>query len=61
MIRYLPDPDEEDDIPSTDDVHTAELRDKRMREQYPGYSEESYGFSNFLGIDFPYVPGDPGL
>lgn len=38
----------------------ASLYDELKRE-YPGYSEGSYRAGNFLGLDFPYVPGDPGL
>lgn len=31
------------------------------KNQFPEYSEESINAANFIGLDFPYVPGDPGL
>jgi len=32
-----------------------------LKRKYPGYRDENYGFGAFLGLDFPYVPGDPGI
>lgn len=36
-------------------------RYEEIKRNHPGYSEESYRAGDFLGLDFPYVPGDPGL
>lgn len=33
----------------------------KLKQEHPGYPEESYRAGDFLGLDFPYVPGDPGL
>lgn len=32
-----------------------------METNFPEYSEESKNAGKFIGIDHPYVPGDPGL
>jgi len=32
-----------------------------LKSRYPGFKDENYGFGAFLGLDFPYVAGDPGL
>lgn len=33
--------------------------DRQMRRYHPGHSDKSYNAGRFLGVDFPYVPGDP--
>jgi hypothetical protein len=32
-----------------------------MKDRHPGYSDEQYNAGIFLGTDFPYIAGDPGL
>ena len=48
---------EPQDLDDDDDDET----DNDMEIQYPGYSQEAYNAARFIGIDFPYVAGDPGL
>lgn len=66
------DPEDEDDeitdkeedtngiggIPDEDDYDYLK---EKMKSKHPGYSDESYNAGMFLGTDFPYVAGDPGL
>jgi len=49
--------DEEEEIEIKQSTPTA----SELKSRYPGYRDESYGFGAFLGLDFPYVAGDPGL
>lgn len=30
-----------------------------MKRKHPGHSDEAYRTGRNLGVDFPYVPGDP--
>lgn len=54
-MNYDPkDTDEDDDYPYY-------REEDEMDTKYPDYSEESKNAGRFLGLDFPYVPGDPGL
>jgi hypothetical protein len=43
-----------------DDWEEDEDQDE-MDTNFPEYSEESKNAGRFLGLDHPYVPGDPGL
>lgn len=43
-----------------DDDREDDYEDE-MDRKYPHYSQESRNAGRFLGLDFPYVPGDPGL
>jgi hypothetical protein len=47
--------DEEIDIHEFDD----ETEDERMKRKFPDSTKESRNAGRFLGVDFPYVPGDP--
>lgn len=47
--------DEEDD----DHVERHEDEDDDMEKRHPGHTKEAYDAGRFLGVDFPYVPGDP--
>lgn len=51
-------PDEDDDDYIDDRPDVEDSLDE-MKRNHPGYSEESYRAGKFLGVDFPYVPGDP--
>ena len=31
------------------------------KEDFPEYTDESIKAANFIGLPFPYIPGDPGL
>jgi hypothetical protein len=39
------------------DDGNADIED--MKRNHPGHSEEAYRTGRNLGVDFPYVPGDP--
>lgn len=62
--NYSPDPeDDDDDFPRQydDDDDDYYERKRKMDRDFPGYSDESKRAGLFIGLDFPYVPGDPGL
>lgn len=46
--------DEEEDL-------SFDERLEQLENDFPEYSEESKRAGAFIGLDFPYVPGDPGL
>lgn len=48
------------DLEERDEIE-YERRVNNMRNSFPGYSNESINAGMFLGLEFPYVPGDPGL
>lgn len=60
--NYNQDDDEErlnDDSDNNESEESSALQ--KMKNEYPGYTEESYKAGRFIGLNFPYVPGDPGL
>lgn len=61
IASALAGPDEEDD--NEDDWDQDERNgftgQEEMRKNHPGYSEEAYKTGETLGVNFPYVPGDP--
>lgn len=51
--------DEDDDIPIDYPWDDEEEDLRKMKDKHPGHSEDSYRTGRNLGVDFPYVPGDP--
>jgi hypothetical protein len=46
-----------DDLRDGGYYNDEEIED--MKKRHPGHSEEAYRTGRNLGVDFPYVPGDP--
>lgn len=58
---YDPEDEEEEGKPGfhEDEEDEDYYGDDDMGKRHSGHSEESYRSGRFLGVDFPYVPGDP--
>lgn len=57
--------DDEDEYPLDDgdelspsETNAIIQREEAMHTNFPEYSQESRNAGNFLGMDYPYVPGD---
>lgn len=50
----------QDMIPVSELMEDEDFEDDNdMEERHPGYRKENYNAGRFLGLDFPYVAGDP--
>lgn len=56
IFNMHPDDEDEDDYPQHS---SSEEEDDDMEERFPGSTREGRDTGRFLGVDFPYVPGDP--
>lgn len=36
-----------------------EININEMKRKHPGHNDDAYSAGRMLGVDFPYVPGDP--
>lgn len=64
MERLNYDPDDDEDwitpIPTPDDDDDDD-DDDNWEDLFPEYSQESKNAGRFIGLNHPYIPGDPGL
>lgn len=55
------DDNENEEINSSEEQMRDDHVDEEMKQRFPNSSRESRNAGRFLGVDFPYVPGDPGF